>query len=204
MTSFRRLVVLMAAAAIVAAGCSTTGAVASPTPVASPVTTPDQAIARIVSGEPRLTGIASRDPSAIGQATWYDVQPGPSAGTFVVTTRIGWGDCQAHCINEHVSKQSVGSDGSVTLVSEAGPPIPEEAWPDPTAGKTGIRGSATAAPTCPVERASPDPSCAPRPIQGAVIVVRDASGAQVDRTVTNAAGMYFSAVGAGTYVNKES
>ena len=32
-----------------------------------------------------------------------------------------------------------------------------------------------------------------------MIVVRDASGAQVDRTVTNAAGTYFSAVGAGTY-----
>ena len=32
-----------------------------------------------------------------------------------------------------------------------------------------------------------------------MIVVRDASGAEVDRTVTNAAGTYFSAVGAGTY-----
>ena len=163
------------------------------------MTTPDGAIARIVSGEPRLTGIAPRDPNAIGQANWYDVQPGTVDGTFVVTTRIGWGDCQAHCINEHVWKQSVAPDGTVKLISEAGPPIPEEAWPDPTAGKTGIRGVANAGPTCPVERASPDPSCAPNPVQGAVIVVRDASGAEVDRTVTNAAGTYFSAVGAGTY-----
>jgi hypothetical protein len=163
------------------------------------VTTPDEAIARVVTAEPRLTGIASRDPNAIGQANWYDIQPGTVADTFVVTTRIGWGDCQAHCINEHVWKQSVASDGTVTLISEAGPPIPEEAWPDPTAGKTGIRGSANAGPTCPVERVPPDPSCAAHPVQGAVIVVRDASGAAVDRTVTNAAGTYFSAVGAGTY-----
>ena len=190
----------MATAALVSVACSALGATTSPTPLPAPVTTPDAAIARIVAGEPRLTGIAPRDPNVIGQADWYDVQPGSSAGTFVVTTRIGWGDCQAHCINEHVWKHSVGADGSVTLISEAGPPIPEEAWPDPTAGKTGIRGSAVAGPTCPVERASPDPSCAPRPVQGAVIVVRDASGAQVDRTVTNAAGTYFSAVGAGTYV----
>jgi hypothetical protein len=163
------------------------------------VTTPDGALARVVSGEPRLTGIAPHDPNAIGQANWYDVQAGSSPGTFVVTTRIGWGDCQAHCINEHVWKQSVASDGTVKVISEAGPPIPEEAWPDPTAGKTGIRGSANAGPTCPVQRAPPDPSCAPKPVQGAVIVVRDASGAEVDRTVTNAAGSYFSAVGAGTY-----
>jgi hypothetical protein len=189
----------MAAAALVSAGCSALGASASPTPIPAPVTTPDGAIARVVSGEPRLTGIAPRDPNAIGQANWYDVQPGTAAGTFVVTTRIGWGDCQAHCINEHVWKHSVASDGTVKLISEAGPPIPEESWPDPTAGKTGILGRASAGPTCPVERAPPDPSCAPHPVQGAVIVVRDASGAAVDRTVTNAAGTYFSAVGAGTY-----
>ncbi len=189
----------MAITAVVSAACSAFGASTSPTPVPAPVTTPDAAIARVVADEPRLTGIAPRDPNAIGQANWYEVQPGSGAGTFVVTTRVGWGDCQAHCINEHVWKQSVASDGTVKLISEAGPPIPEEAWPDPTAGKTGIRGSVTAGPTCPVERVPPDPSCAPHPVQGAVIVVRDASGAEVDRTVVNAAGTYFSAVGAGTY-----
>ena len=73
------------------------------------MTTPDQAIARVVAGEPRLTGIETRDPNAIGQANWYDVQPGSSPGTFVVTTRIGWGDCQAQCVNEHVWKHSVGA-----------------------------------------------------------------------------------------------
>ena len=190
----------MAGIALVSGGCSALGAATSPTPIPAPVVTPDQAIARVVSGEPRLTGIAPRDPNAIGQANGYEVQPGSSAGTFVVTTRIGWGDCQAHCVNEHVWKHAVGPDGSVKVISEAGPPIPEEAWPDPTAGKTGIRGSVTAGPTCPVEREPPDPSCAPHPVQGAVIVVRDASGAEVDRTVTSSTGTYFSAVGAGTYV----
>jgi hypothetical protein len=191
---------LMATAALVAAGCSALGATTSPIPVPVPVTTPGQAIERVVAGEPRLTGIAPRDPNAIGQPDWYDVEAGSSAGTFLVTTRVGWGDCPSRCVNEHVWKQAVGADGTVNVISEAGPPIPEEAWPDPTAGKTGIKGSATAGPTCPVERLPPDTSCARHPVQGAVIVVRDASGAEVDRTVVNAAGTYFSAVAAGTYV----
>ena len=199
MTRIRGLLPLLALAAIVVAGCAASGGASSPTPPPSPVASADGAIAAVVAAEPRLTGIMPRDPAAIGQANWYEVAPGAAAGSFLVNTRVGWGDCPSHCINEHVWKHEVAADGSLRLVSEAGPPIPEEAWPDPTAGKTGIRGTVTSGPRCPVERVPPDPSCAPSPVTGAVIVVRDAAGAEVDRTVSGAAGTYFSAVPAGSY-----
>ena len=72
-------------------------------------------------------------------------------------------------------------------MSETGEPVPDEAWPGgAAAGRTGIRGTALAGPICPVEKIPPDPACAPRPVAGAVVVVRDASGAEVARTTTGA------------------
>lgn len=65
---------------------------------------------------------------------------------------------------------------------------------------TGIRGTATAGPVCPVERNPPDPACAPRPVAGATIVVRDGSGAQAAVAISDAAGAYFVAVPPGVYV----
>jgi hypothetical protein len=65
---------------------------------------------------------------------------------------------------------------------------------------TGIRGTATAGPVCPVERNPPDPACAPRPVAGATIVVRDGSGAQVAVAISGADGTYFVAVPPGEYV----
>ena len=65
---------------------------------------------------------------------------------------------------------------------------------------TGIRGTATAGPVCPVERNPPDPACAPRPVAGATIVIRDGSGAQVAVAISAADGGYFVAVPPGEYV----
>ena len=65
---------------------------------------------------------------------------------------------------------------------------------------TGIRGTATAGPVCPVERNPPDPSCAPRPVVGATIVIRDGSGSQVAVAISGADGAYFVAVPPGQYV----
>ena len=200
MTTIRAVLLTTAAIALLGAGCAALPAPPSPTPVPAPVTTPEDAIARVIAAEKRLTGIAPYDPNAIGQANWYEVKPASGVGAYLVTVRIGWGDCPARCINEHVWHQAVSPDGTVTVVSEAGPPVPEEAWPDPRGGRTGIRGKALAGPICPVERVPPDPACAPRPVAGAVIVVRDASGADVDRTLTGADGTYFSAVAPGAYV----
>ncbi len=65
---------------------------------------------------------------------------------------------------------------------------------------TGIRGVATAGPVCPVERNPPDPSCAPRPVVGATIVIRDGSGSQVAVAISGADGGYLVTLPPGRYV----
>ena len=57
-------------------------------------------------------------------------------------------------------------------------------------GQGGIGGMATAGPVCPVERIPPDPACAPRPVAGAVVVVRDGTGREVARATTAADGRF--------------
>src|SRR5687767_7597070 len=90
--------------AFMIAGCAAASTDASPTPppLPVPVTTPEQAVARVILAEKRLTGITPRNPDAIGQATWYEAAPASGVGAFVVTVRIGWGDCPAGCVDEHV------------------------------------------------------------------------------------------------------
>ena len=60
-------------------------------------------------------------------------------------------------------------------------------------------GHASASPTCPVARFPPDPSCADRPVAGVAILVTDASGREVARTVTGPDGAYAISVPPGTY-----
>ena len=62
----------------------------------------------------------------------------------------------------------------------------------------GISGVAHAGPTCPVERPG-DPACAPRPVAGATILIRDATGADVATIVTDAAGRFQVALPPGVY-----
>ena len=62
----------------------------------------------------------------------------------------------------------------------------------------GISGIALSGPTCPVERPG-DPACAPRPVAGTTIVIRDATGADVTTIVTDAAGRFHVALAAGAY-----
>jgi len=209
MTNIRTTLLAMTALLLLAAGCSGAPTVASPTPtpLVSPtpvvVTTPDQALARVLQAEPRLAGIAPYDPNMIGQASWYKVAPAPGVGAFVVNVRVGWGDCQAGCIDEHQWVYAVGPDGAVSVVSESGPavPIPNEAWPGASGGgKTGIGGTATAGPVCPVAKIPPDPACAPRPVAGAVLVIRAASGSEVARVTTGADGTFHADVPPGEYV----
>jgi hypothetical protein len=65
---------------------------------------------------------------------------------------------------------------------------------------TGISGVVTAGPVCPVEKNPPDPACAPRPVDGAVLVIRDASGTEVARVTTAADGTFFAELPGGVYV----
>ena len=69
----------------------------------------------------------------------------------------------------------------------------------PDASPPAGRGRATAGPVCPVERVPPDPGCSPRPVVGAVVVVRDASGREVVRVRTGDDGTYFAPTPAGEY-----
>jgi hypothetical protein len=48
----------------------------------------------------------------------------------------------------------------------------------------------TAGPVCPVEQNPPDPACAPRPVEGAVIVATDDAGAEVCRATSGRDGAY--------------
>lgn len=98
---------------------------ATATPIAAaPVTTPDEAVARVVAAEPRFAAIGRFDPELIGQPSWYTVEPAADPGAFVVTFRIGSGDCPSGCIDEHRWVYHVAPDGAVTLASGTGDPDP--------------------------------------------------------------------------------
>jgi hypothetical protein len=58
-----------------------------------------------------------------------------------------------------------------------------------------VVGTITAGPVCPVEQSPPDPQCAPRPVEGAVIVATDAIGDEVGRATSDADGSYLLPVG---------
>jgi hypothetical protein len=141
----RMLVSLLVAIAlsIGAAACSAAGA-PSGLPAAStapsgggPVTSEEDAVARVVEHEPRFRGITKRDPDMIGQARWYEVAPASGVGAFTVTFSVGWGDCPSGCIDEHTWVYAVAPDGSVTLRSEQGTDVPPDAWPASGAGGSG-------------------------------------------------------------------
>jgi hypothetical protein len=186
--------------ALVLAACGSATNSPTPTIAPAPVTTPEEAVARVIAQEPRLTGIGPRDAGLIGQSSWYEVMPASGVGAFVVTVRVGWGDCPAGCINEHSWTYAVLPDGSVNLQSEGGPAVPSDSWPAPGGGgRTGISIVAASGPTCPVEQPG-DPACQPRPVAGAVVVVRDDAGAESARAETDDAGTVFIEVPAGAYV----
>ena len=65
---------------------------------------------------------------------------------------------------------------------------------------TGIAITATAGPTCPVERVPPDPACEPRPVADATILIVDDQGKTVATVATGADGTVLVAVPAGNYV----
>ena len=71
--------------------------------------------------------------------------------------------------------------------------------PSPLASPIGgISGTALAGPTCPVERPG-DPACAARPVAGATIRIRDATGSELATIVTDATGRFRVALPPGVY-----
>jgi hypothetical protein len=136
----------------------------------------------------RFAGIVPRDENLIGQAAWYEVTEVEDGWRVLI--RIGWGDCPAGCINEHRWTYAVARTGSVDLVNEAG---------DALSDATGVRGTVTAGPTCPVETIPPDPACAPRPVAGAVLVFTDVDGTEVARATSADDGTYAVELPPGAY-----
>ena len=136
----------------------------------------------------RFAGIGPRDDNLIGQAAWYEVA-GVDDGWQVVI-RIGWGDCPAGCINEHRWTYAVGRDASVKLIREEGDVLPDG---------TGVRGSVTAGPTCPVVTEPPTPGCEERPVAGAVLAFTDPAGVEVARVTSAADGSFSVELAPGAY-----
>jgi hypothetical protein len=157
-------------------------------PGASPPIDAAAAVRLTLAQQARFAGIGPRDESLIGQAAWYEVADVENGWQVVI--RIGWGDCPAGCINEHRWTYAVGRDASVELIREEGDALPDA---------TGVRGTVTAGPTCPVEREPPDPGCAERLVAGAVLVFTDAGGLEVARVTSAADGTFTVELAPGAY-----
>jgi hypothetical protein len=201
-------VVLLVAAC--SSGAPTTpGASSSPPPAAVPVTTAAEAAARVQQLVPSLAGIGPQDPNTIGGCCfWQAVQ---TADGFTVVFEVGWGDCQAGCIDRHRYTYAVASDGAVQLTDDTGPPVPSGV-PGAGGGEvttggggggilpggSGIQGRALGGPTCPVVTLD-DPNCADRPIAGATVLVLDSHGTEIARLITDADGRYAVVLPAGPY-----
>ncbi len=158
-----------------------------PSPAATPISA-EEAMALVLAQDPRFAGIEPRDPDLLGQAAWSEVTETEEGWEVVI--RIGWGDCPAGCISEHTWTYTVSPMGEVTLADESGAPLPTD---------TGLRGTVVAGPTCPVVTDPPDPSCAERPVEGAVLVVTTLDGTEVDRATSDAEGDFAIALAPGAY-----
>jgi hypothetical protein len=152
-------------------------------------TTDAAAAARLaLAQDARFAGIGPLDDMLVGQAAWYEVTATDDGWQVVI--RIGWGDCPAGCISEHRWTYSVGRDASVELIHEGGDVLPDA---------TGVRGTVTSGPICPVETQPPDPNCAARPVAGAILVFTNAAGAEVGRATSAADGTFTVELAPGAY-----
>lgn len=178
------------------AGCAgASSPTTSPTPPIV-VTTPEEAAARVAAVVPELAGIGPQDPDVIGGCCFWKATE--TADGFEVTFEVGWGDCPAGCIDRHRWVYAVARDGAVELVDESGPPVPsgvpgsgidDGAGGGILPGGSGISGTVSAGPTCPVVSAD-DPNCADQPVAGATILILDAGGREVARLMTDDAGRF--------------
>ncbi len=184
---------------------SSTAPAASASPSASaagaggPVTSAQAAFAAVQARSPWFDAVKPKDPNLVGQSAWWQAMPSGD-GAWTVTVDVGWGDCPAGCIDQHIWVWQVTAGGAISLQSESGSPLTadQRAVLAATSGTSGIGGEVLAGPTCPVERPG-DSACAPRPVEGAVLVVKDASGNEVARFTTDASGLFRVNLAPGTY-----
>jgi hypothetical protein len=135
MTTLTR--VLLASLLVVLAACSSSAGASAPpahtfgepssaaqsAPAAGgAVTTPDEAAQHVIALDPRFAGLQAKNPDLIGGCCFYEATP--TADGFQVVVELGWGDCPAGCISRHRWTYKVGPDGTTTLLSETGDPVP--------------------------------------------------------------------------------
>ena len=203
---------LLLSVLVVVAACAGGGSAASPassqaraasvvpTPANGPVTTEEEAIAAVIAKEPRFKGIAEKNPDMIGQSSWYEIKPASGVGAFLVTIYVGWGDCQAGCIDHHTWTFSVAPDGSATLLNESGSDPPPDAIPsgEGESGQ-GIQFISIAGPSCSVEQAA-DPACATHAVPDVTVIVSDVAGHALGMTVLDGSGRRYLGLNPGAYV----
>ena len=162
------------------------------------ISSADAAAAIVLASDPRFAGLTAQDPNLVGQCCFYVGTPADDG--FAVRIEIGWGDCPAGCINRHRWSYTVATDGTIRLDAEDGPALPPgvPASGGGTTGGPGIRGTATAGPVCPVMQPG-DPSCADRPVVGAMVHVLDATGTEVATLETDASGGFVVTLPPGRY-----
>jgi hypothetical protein len=176
------------------------------TPIASPsptdpgttdvVTSPAQAAAVVFAANPMFSGIMPLQPDLIGQSAWYEASENGEGYSVLVT--VGSGDCMAGCINRRTWTFAVARDGTVELLSEEGDEV-EMPGGGGGSGPATIEARLVAGPVCPVEQNPPDPNCAPRAVANADVVLRDPTGAEVARGVSDVEGRVSFSVPAGAY-----
>jgi len=94
----------------------------SSSPGGGPVTSPDEAAQRVIALDPHFASLQPKNPDLIGACCFYEVTT--TADGFQVNVELGWGDCPAGCINRHRWSYAVAPDGSTTLLSDTGDPVP--------------------------------------------------------------------------------
>jgi hypothetical protein len=109
------------------AACSSAGgppSTPSPSPSGSPVTSPEEATARVQAAHPEFAGLGPLDPDLIGACCWAEAKA--VEGGYQVEFTVGWGDCPAGCIYRHKWTFAVAPDGQVGLIGEEGPAVPAD------------------------------------------------------------------------------
>ena len=187
--------------AVTLAACDAGGS--SPAATA-PATTAADAVSIVRAGNPLFDGLEEKDPDLIGQGSYWTADPRGTAtppDEWTVTFVVGWGDCQAGCIDEHEWTWLVPVSGPPQLLDDTGSPLPEQVVADRLAAAqgTGVMGRALAGPTCPVERPG-DPACSGRPVAGAQLSIATADGAAAGVVTTDALGWFRTTLAPGDYV----
>ena len=161
----------------------------------------------MIASDARFKGVGKKDPNVIGGCCFYEAAANGD-GSFAVAIEIGWGDCPSGCTERHHWFYTVAADGTVAPQREDGPPVPADAGGGSAGGSAGdggilpagpgIAGQALAGPTCPVVKPG-DPNCNDRPVAGATILIRDATGTVVAQMTTDAVGRFQVSLPPGDY-----